>query len=82
MKEQSFPIRKKLEFRLLVILPAYVIAGIIILMLYQVIFPALKIQLWNGYTGGWMSYISFISALVCLAFFAIIGENRGIIWMK
>ncbi len=42
MKEQSFPIRKKLEFRLLVILPAYVIAGIIILMLYQVTFSSFK----------------------------------------
>ena len=42
MKEQSFPIRKKLEFRLLVILPAYIITGLIILMLYQVIFSSFK----------------------------------------
>ena len=38
MKEQSFPIKKKLEFRLLVILPLYIISGFIVLMLYQVIY--------------------------------------------
>lgn len=42
MKEQSFPIRKKLEFRLLIILPAYIVTGLIILMLYQVIFSSFK----------------------------------------
>ncbi|MCI7243508.1 MAG: HAMP domain-containing histidine kinase [Lachnobacterium sp.] len=38
MKEQSFPIKKKLELRLFVILPLYIIIGFVVLMLYQFIF--------------------------------------------
>lgn len=42
MKEQSFPIKKKLEFRLLIILPLYILIGFIALMLYQFIFQDSK----------------------------------------
>jgi len=38
LKEQSFPIKKKLELRLFVILPLYIIIGFVVLMLYQFIF--------------------------------------------
>ena len=38
MKEQSFQIKKKLELRLFVILPLYIIIGFVVLMLYQFIF--------------------------------------------
>ena len=37
MKEQSFPIKKKLELRLFVILPLYIIIGFVVLMLCQFI---------------------------------------------
>ena len=40
MKEQSFPIKKKLEFRLLVVLISYTIIGFIALLLFQFVFSA------------------------------------------
>ncbi len=42
MKEKSFPIKKKLEFRFLIILIAYIIIGFIALLLFQFVFSALK----------------------------------------
>lgn len=52
MKEQSFPIKKKLELRLFVILPLYIIIGFVVLMLYQFIFhdsknPIIELFYWR-----------------------------------
>lgn len=42
MKEQSFPVKKKLEFRLLFVLISYTIIGFIALLLFQLVFSAFK----------------------------------------
>jgi two-component system sensor histidine kinase VanS len=42
LKEQSFPIKKKLEFRLLFILISYTTIGFIALLLFQFVFSAFK----------------------------------------
>ena len=52
MKKQIFPVRKKLELRLLVVLPSYILVGFIALMSYQVLFrdsdnPVLEWLYWR-----------------------------------